>query len=469
MRHKKNVFFALGLLATGLIPAAAATATEPAFAPVEKAIKDRTGLEVRWARDAAARDETLRAVRIWLRQPLTLRRAVQIALLHNPDLHATFEEIGLQAADLLEAGALKNPSIDLSIRFPDRAPKRVNLEEAVIFDFLDLLMRPLRQRVAEANLQAAQLRVADEVLKLASEVKSAVYMLEADTMLVAQGRLIRDGSGAALELAQNQHAAGNITDLELLKQQSSYNMARLELAQSEAEQREHREVLNRLLGLWGDLTNWRLPAPLPALPSSVPTLAGLESRAVAQRLDLAAAQLELGGTVRSLGLARTYRYVGALEFGLRTEREREGDNLTGPSLRLELPIFHQGQARLARSEAMLRRAEVKLEGLAIKIRSEVRETHDRVRSRQEMARFYRDDVVPGKRAIVEQSLLRYNGMLLGNYELFTARQEQAEAERKAITALRDFWIARAQLERAVGGTLQERSSKSFKTTIPIRP
>jgi cobalt-zinc-cadmium efflux system outer membrane protein len=459
----------LGLAAMLLPVTGHAVEKGKVFAPVADAVKARTGRDVRWEEDGDARAENLRSVRALLKQPLNAGTATQIALLNNRGLQATFEEIGVSAADLREAGAWKNPTLDLSFRFPDRPPSSVNAEEAVIFNLLDLFMIPLRKRVAAEHLQAAQLRVADEALKLVAEVKSAVYRLQADEQLIGRLKLVREAGGAALDLAQKQHEAGNITDLALMQQQTSYSQARLEVAMAEAEMREHREKLNRLLGVWGADTDWKVSGQLPPLPESDPALKGLESLAVTQRLDLAAAQAELGGVVRALGLTKAYRFVGALEFGIDTERETDRTNVTGPRMSVELPLFNQGQARVARAQAELRRAERKFEALAIEIRSEVRELHDRLASKHEIARFYHDELLPGRIAIVNQSLLYYNGMLLGNYELFTVKAEELHAERGYVEALRDYWIARAELERAIGGSFTTRSSSDAKMAMPPKP
>lgn len=425
---------------------------------VEKSVQERTGLAMRWEQDAAAREERLQTVRRLLAKPLNLNSAVQIALLNNRGLQATFEELGISAADLREAGMWKNPSFDLSVRFPDRAPSAADWEEAVAFDLLDLFMLPLRKRVAADQLTTAQLRVADEVVKLVAEVKSAVYTLQADETILRHRQSAQDAAGAALQLAQKQHEAGNINDLMLSQQQAAYDSARLETAMVETTSREHREKLNRLLSLWGGDTGWKLPGHLPALPKQDINLRGLESLAVAQRLDLAAAQQDLASLVRALGLTKSYRYIGALEFGIDTERNPDRSNVTGPTLRLEIPLFNRGEARVAKSEAQLRRAESQVEGLAIDLRAEVRELHDRLAAKREIAEFYRDQLVPGRRAISAAMLLQYNGMLLGNYELFTARGELAEVEQKAEEASRDYWITRAELERAVGGNLRPRAA-----------
>lgn len=459
MITKPLALFAAGAIA---LPAFAGSPREPASRPVEKALQERSGVTLRWQQDAAAREAALADARALLKKPLTVNNAVQIALLNNRELLATFEDVGISAADLREAGMWKNPSFDLSVRFPDRAPTGANWEEAAAFDLLDLLMLPLRKRVAADHLAAVQFRVADEVVRLVAEVKMAMYALQADNAMLAHRRIITDIGRGALDLSQRQHEAGNITDLALAQQQASYNAARLETAMAENTQREHREKLNRLLSLWGGDTAWKLAGGLPPLPQSDVALRGLESLAVTQRLDLAAAQRGLAGQVRALGLTKSYRYIGALEFGADTERDPDRTNVTGPRLRLELPLFNQGQGRVAKGAAELRRAERKVEALAIVIRADVRAQHDKLASLREAARFYQSEIVPTRRAITAGTLLQYNGMLAGNYELFATRSEQIDAEHKAIETLRDYWIARTELERTVGGNLRARGS--VKTT-----
>lgn len=442
------------------LPLLAGAPKEPPTRAFEQAVKERTNLTVRWQKDTAAREAALVEVRALLKKPLTVNSTVQIALLNNRELLSTFEEVGVSAADLREAAMWKNPAIDLSLRFPDRPPSGSNATEAVAFDLLDLLMLPLRKRVAADHLAAAQLRVADEVVALVSEVKIVLYELQADGATITHRQSIVEINRTTLDLAQRQHEAGNINDLALARQQAAYNAARLELAMAESEQRDHREKLNRLLSLWGGDTAWTITEGLRALPEKDAPLRGLESLAVAQRLDLTAAQTELAGIIRALGLTKTYRYLGALEFGVETERDTDRTNVTGPTLRLELPLFNQGQARVARGEAELRRAERKLEALAIGIRSDVRALHDKLAAQREAALFFENEVVPTHRAITVGMLLHYNGMLVGNYELFATKAEQIEAEQKSIETLRDYWITRAKLERTVGGNLHARKTNS---------
>jgi cobalt-zinc-cadmium efflux system outer membrane protein len=448
--------FTCSLLAAALAMPVSAESKATPFRPVEKAVQERTGLAVRWQQEAAAREEALQEVHALLKQPLTATSAVRIALLNNRELLGTLEDIGVSAADLREAGLWKNPSVELSVRFPDRSPRVPNWEEGIAFDLLDLLVRPLRKRVAADQLAAAQLRVADEILRVVAETKQAVYTLQADAGILAYRKSIVEIENSTLELTQRQHSAGNISDVSLAQQQAAYNSARLEFSLAENDQREHREKLNRLLGLWGADTAWTINGQLPKMPEADVPLRGLESLAVAQRLDLGAAQMELASVVRALGLTKKYRYLGALSFGVDSERDPDRTTVTGPRLSLELPLFNQGQARVARGEAELRRAERKVESLAIGIRSDVRALRDKLGAQREMVRFYHEEIVPTRHAVYAGMLLQYNGMLIGNFQLFDARGEEVTAENQARLALRDYWITRTELERAVGGNLRPR-------------
>src|SRR4029077_1167610 len=195
------------------IPAGSAREKEAAFQGVQQSVQERSGKTVRWEQDQAAYDQALQEVPHFLRKPLTVDTAVQIALLNNRSLQATFEEIGLSTADLIEAGTIPNPRFDLAIRFPDKPPSGTYIDYGAAIDFLSIIMIPLKKRVAKDQLEAAALRVADATLELVSQVKSAVYSLQASQQLLHRFKLIAETNAAALDLAQRQNDAGNISDL----------------------------------------------------------------------------------------------------------------------------------------------------------------------------------------------------------------------------------------------------------------
>jgi outer membrane protein, heavy metal efflux system len=440
-----------------------------AFRKVQEEVGERAGAEVRWEKEMASREQISAIVQKLLKETLTVSSAVQIALLNNRGLQATFEEVGIAQADVIEAVTLPNPSVDFDVEFPLVAGTLNRYAWLVAQEFVQILMIPLKKKFAEERLEAIELRVAAETLELVEKVKAAYFMVQAGQQLISRLKVVQETNAASLDLGQKQYKAGNITDLALLQLQASYSQGRLDIAKAEADLRDKREELTQLLGLWGSQTAWRIQGDILPIPDTGFSLKGLESLAVAQRLDLRAAHRELTSIVTALGLTKIYRWVPVLEFGFSGERDVDIDGALnmGPSFRVEVPIFNQGQARLARLRAELRRAENQLVSLAVEIRSETRELRDRLISLRDMAKFYHDDLLPTRIKIVNKALLEYNAMQLSPYELFLAKSQELEAERNYIDVLRDYWITRAKLERTVGGKLTPRNPTSVadgKTT-----
>jgi outer membrane protein, heavy metal efflux system len=437
------------------LTAAVSMARESADAArsVQKLVQDRSGKDVRWEKDQAAWEQALQDARRLLHKPLTIDTAVQIALLNNRSLQASIEEVGLSTADLLEASTIPNPRFDLAVRVPDKPPSGTYIDYGAAIDFLSVIMIPLKKRVAKDQLEAAVLRVAHETLELVSQVKTAVYSLQASQQLLHRFELIAETNAAALDLAQRQHEAGNISNLTLAQQQAASGRSRLDIAMTEAEIRQNRERLNRLLGLWGSDVNWQLADELPRIPGDELPLGRLELLAISQRLDLQADYLTIQSQAKNLGLTKAFRFVGALDFGVESERETDAQTRTGPTFAIELPIFNQGQARIARGEAALRQAQDRFEALAVNIRSQIRELRDQLVSKREIAQSYQAELLPIERRILNESLANYNAMQISDFELFATKAEEERTEREYVEAVRDYWITRAQLEEAVGGNL----------------
>jgi len=426
---------------------------EDPFHNVQKSVQQRTGKAVRWEEDQSAREAALQEVRRLIRQPLTIDTAVQVALLNNQSLQATFAEISLSATDLVQAATIPNPRFDLAVRIPDKPPSGTYVDYGAAIDFLSIIMIPLKKRVAKDDLEAAALRVANDTLELVSRVKRTFYSLQASQQLLHRIKLISETNAASLDLAKRQHDAGNISELALAQQEASYSRSRLDVTMTEAELRQNRARLNRLLGLLASDTDWQIAGQLPEIPSSEPSLETLERLAIDQRLDLQANYLSVTSEAKNLGLTKSFRLLGALDFGVERERETDSQTRTGPTFVIELPIFNQGQARIAKGDAALKRAEDKLQALVTDIRSQARELHDELVAKREIAGSYQNDLLPIQRRILNDSLANYNAMQISDFELFTVKAEVERIEREYVEAVRDYWITRTELEETVGGNL----------------
>jgi cobalt-zinc-cadmium efflux system outer membrane protein len=414
--------------------------------------------ETIWQHNDATRNRAAGIVQQLLAKPLTLSSAVQIMLLNNQSLQATLEQIGIAQSDVLEAVTLPNPSVDFDVQFPATANTLNRYGWLVGEDFVRILMMPLKKRISKEALEAVELHVAAEVLDLVAEVKIAYFTLQADQQLLARLKIIQETTAASLTLAQLQCKAGNITDFALLRMQAAYDEGKLQIAEAETDFEEQQENFNQLLGLWGIQTNWKIQGELPEVPTEHFLPKHLETLAVTQRLDLQAAHREMSSLAVAYGLTKTFRWVPVLDLGFSGERDNTGSLNMGPQFRIELPIFNQGQARLARGEAELHRAAAKLEALAVTIRSDVRKYRTKLSNLADRATFYHEEALPTRIRIVNKGMLEYNAMQLSPYELLLTKADELRAERGYIDALRDFWITRTQLERTVGGTLTPRQS-----------
>lgn len=423
------------------------------FADVQQNVAARSGgKRLNWQRGGAGDTESQRRVQALLQRPLTADSAAQIALLNNRSIQAELEEIGIARADYLQALLPANPSFSGLLRYPDRPPFGSNIEGQIGANLLDLLLLPSRKKVAAAQLQTAKMGVAAEVLGLVGETKSAFYTLQGRQQLLGRLKLIGTTNEASLDLAQRQHEAGNISDLDLANQQALYSQSKVDLARTQTLIRSDRERLNRLMGLWGPALGWRAGDQLPAVPKSENSLAGLEKRALTERIDVALARQNVASIGYALRTRGSTRFLPAsIEVGVNREKEVDRTVLAGPSLDLKLPLFDFGQAAIPKLQAQYRQAQHRLEALAVNARSEVREARDLVIANRDMARFYEKTLLPQRLQILNQTQLFYNAMQIGPIDLLAAKERELETERRYIEAWRDYWLARVELERALIG------------------
>ena len=151
-------------------------------------------------------------------------------------------------------------------------------------------------------------------------------------------------------------------------------------------------------------------------------------------LELAIARREIESFARQLGLTQTSALVPEVEIGALSERE-EGEWEVGPALALPIPLFDQGQARVATARAELRRRQQAYIDLAVQIRSGLRAARQRVLSARRQALHYLDTVLPLQDQITNETLLQYNAMQVGVFQLLVAKQQQIDAGRRYIESL----------------------------------
>lgn len=379
-------------------------------------------------------------------------RAVEWALIHNPRIQATFEELGIANAEVVEAGLLTNPAFELEVRYPEsRRCLCTNIEYLITGSVLDLFLRPVRVRVAETEYEKVKLRVSQEILDLAFEVRSTYYSMLFERKKIACMESIADMIDILGELSSRQHAVDNINALDLALAQSEAAESKLALQEAKAEWQRLVEKLNRLLGCPCS-TVWAFPEELPETIATLCSLEELQEVALSQRLDLEMARMELDRLYQKLGLHRPWVYTD-LRGGLAGEREPDGDNLVGFGLAGDIPLFNYGQAARLKLYAQLNREEARYESLQIEVLSKVREAYRVVEIEGEMCRQYRAVLLPVKAELFAKSEELYSMMALGIDRLLENKLQQSRALENYYECLRKYWMARVELEQSIGGGL----------------
>ncbi len=437
------------LIATGaalLLAGCASTGVDGAAGEIARAVEERTGATPRLARPS---DPAIaRELDALLGKPLSMEAALQVALLNHPGLQATFWEAGIAQADLAQATRLANPSFGFA-RLSGGGERE--LERTVGFDLAGLLTMPLRRRMETRRVEQTRLKVAGAIEAHALATRKAWVEAVAAQQTLAYARQVSASTEAAAELMGRMVKAGNASQLDLAREQALHAEAGASVLRAARDQLGAREALTRQLGLWGGQAGYALPERLPELPAAPQELSRIEQTALERRLDVQAARLGAEHLAADLGLTRSTRLVNVLDLGWQDKRETDTPRASGYEVRLELPLFDWGGARVARAESVYLQSLHRVADVAVTARSEARAAYLGYRMHYDLARHYRDEVIPLRKKIADETLLRYNGMLASPFELLLDAREQAQAVSGYIAALKDFWLADAALAGALGG------------------
>ena len=391
-------------------------------------------------------------VQTFLREPLTEETAVRIALLNNRDFHATMQELGVSAAEFVQAGLLSNPILAVNAKFFDDGTE---LEFGLTQSFLDVFFRPLRLRVAKAELAAAEAEVTAELIGMVFEVRRAVLELRLGSALVALHEDFLAAEDAALILTEELHRAGNVIDPMLTAAQVAHAAARVSLARQQQRLRELREGLNVQLGLWGQDVEWKLAEAdesLEQLARRDLNLRDLETRAISASLALTHARADAEAAAQRAGLVDWEAWFPAFEAGVSGQREpATGEWGFGPEVVLGIPLLDPGRARSAASEAILLSRLNRFNQTAVEVRSAARTFRERWIGARDRAAFLEDEIVPLRARLVLETLQNFNGMQIGVCEVLLAKQDELEARRELVETATEALSARLDLEELLAG------------------
>lgn len=450
---KRTYLPSRGAVATGFLTlfltGCATFSSDGGLDSVNALATERTGQNVQLTKPTANATATSETVNQLLAKPLTPDAAVRIALLNNKRLQASLAELGVAEADLVQAGRLRNPSFSFG---RSKGGDDVEIERSVMFDLIGLLTLPVRSGIEQRRFEQAKLLAASQAVQLAADTRRAYFNAVAAQQTALYMEQVQSAAEAGAELSQQLAKVGNLSKLDQAREQVFYADATAQVARARHNAVAAKEQLTRNLGLWGANTSYKLPDRLPDLPKEPREMANVEQLAMQQRLDVQMAKSDAGATARALGLTKATRFINVLEAGYTNTSETGEPRKNGYEIELELPIFDWSGARLARAEAMYMQAVNRTADMAVRARSQVREAYSAYRTTYDLAKHYQSNVVPLRKTISDEVLLRYNGMLASVFELLADARDQVSSVNAAIEAQRDFWIAETDLQAAINGT-----------------
>ncbi len=399
-----------------------------------------------------AADEARARTRHLLASRLTARGAVQLALLNNKGLQAAYNELGISEAALVEASLPPAPRLALS---RISTPVELDIEGRIVADILALATLPARARIAADRFRQAQLRAAEETLRVGAEARRSYYRAVAALQIAASLAQAVDAADSAAKLAKQLAQTGAMNKLDVAREDTFHAelTAQLEAARQRAQ--SERERLVRALGVGGDDMRFRLPNALPPLPKRARRAADVEAEAVRRRVDLRIARIEVQALAKSYGLTNATRFINLLDVAgvVRTQQDASGAGGTGGGAEIEfqVPIFDFGEVRLRKAVETYMGAVNRLTEKAVNVRSQAREAYGAYRSAFVIADRYRNTILPLRKTISDEMTLRYGAMQVDVFALLTEARQRLAANIAAIEGQRDFWVALVDLDAAIAG------------------
>lgn len=439
-------------IVTLTITGCATTTVTTAFDEARDSARSLTGVEappLRSYQDERQASEAAAAVDRMLGAPLTSDDAVRIAFLTSAQLQLVLHQTAASMAAAIQSGRLANPTFAL-----ERLVKGeiVEIDRLVAIQVIDLLTWPTRREMADARLAEEKVRAASHLVDAVANVRRAWVEAVSAQQTLAYNRDVVIAAEASAELAQRMQRVGNFSKLQRAREQAFYADAVVQLARAQHAHLAAREALARLLGLRADqAARLRLPDRLPDLPAQPRGDAEVAQAAMDQRLDVQASQKALQTVALLSGVTNVRSVVNRLEVGGRWISETNEPGKRGFEVEVPVPIFDPGDAIRAEMRSTYEAAVFRTRQVIIDAQSQVRQSYDAYRTSFDIARHYRDEIVPLRKDIAEENLYRYNGMLIGVFELLADAREQVGSVMAAIETQREFWLADIALNNALIG------------------
>lgn len=383
--------------------------------------------------------------------------AVACALWNNAQLHADLAVLGLARADLLEAGLLRNPILQIVLPI---GPYR-QFESLLNFPFEVFWQR--RKRVAAANeeLQRIAVSLEQNALNLMRDVRLAYtdwLLAQARARLATEALEVRSQT---VRLTNVRLRAGDVSEIEATAARLDESLATEQAGRLPREVKAARDRLRLLIGMNEPPEFTFAEAPSPFASANVVTVANTEAAsspaasldellnaAFAARPDLRAAELAIESATKRAQWEHSRIVTLA---GLLNIKQGEGLGFSPrPGLLAELPIFNRNQGGLARADAEVARAAWQFLATRQRIAGEVQEAFNQLEQARMTLAYWRTQTMP---LATENARLAERAFTKGDQSylfVLDAARRVVEVRQREVELQADAQRAKAQLERSLG-------------------
>lgn len=481
---KIPVFRLLGLPVAVLLVAGCATVNpRPDYDATRRHVEKAVGQPWTYRpEDGAGAEATVEGL---LADGLSADEAVQLCLLNNPRIQSELLKVGISRADVVQSGLFSNPSLSLSLRWPDGGGL-TNLEFGLAQNIAELWQLPFRSEAATRELERVILEVAREASTRALEAKSAYYRaLGANRELEITKENLAI-TKQALDLAVAKRDAGSGSDVDINLSESPHLDVQLDVQRATLAAVEARSELVVLLGLRVPPAELKLADALPSPAAWDVPADALIRTAKESRLDFKAVAMLIQAAEARIDLEKS-RFLRSVELGVSAERDARGrsgdrnwlaeaawesagegtlrapslqpresastDWVVGPTLAVELPLFDQNQAGVAKAEFEFQQARKALETMEQKLIQESWVAFERVRTARENTALYEQRVLPLREKSLDLATEAYRAGRTPFLSVLDAQRNFLQARAGYIEALEAYALAIVEVERVSGRPL----------------
>jgi hypothetical protein len=388
----------------------------------------------------------------------SIQVAQQLALQHSKHIAAIFIDLGIHEAETVQHQLLENPGLELSLMRPE-AGGRWQLEFSVSLGLLDWLSRQQRTTLAESE----RIRWQAQAWQLLSDELTDVRDLWLEAVATQQKRDIHselyESASVASDFAALVFDAGNISELELLSNQSIADQRRAQLIEANFNVSKALNNLKQSLGI-RDLATITVPDQLPEIIQTNTESNKFQSehlKQMAQQHQPALQLVKFEAQQNQNALALAVRQTRLRDAGMTivTERESDGEQKHGFALGISAPIFDNGETELSVLQGHIQRTQVKQAQLELQTAADIDTSLQEINSSLEQLNGLASDELPRFQRMMALSLQEYNFMLRDTFELLTVADLMMDARLRQVDVSKQYWRAVSTLENLLGVNIQE--------------